>query len=413
MLKSFIEVVPESHFPIQNLPFGIFRTTKRSPRVGVAIGNFVLDMKEAQDLGYFRDVDGLPSEVFSKSHLNAFMACGRAVWSGVRRICQGILGEESVVGGDPELLSRLLVPMGSVTMLMPVQIGDYTDFYSSLEHATNVGTMFRGPDNALQPNWKHLPVGYHGRASSICAGNGAVQRPAGQLLINGEPTHGSTQKLDFELETAFFIGVGNRLGTPIPIDQSEDHIFGMVLMNDWSARDIQKWEYVPLGPFLGKSFYTTISPWIVTMEALAPFRVTPPSQTPLPLSYLRSSTPAAYDIQLEVALKPREMSDFVTICRTNQKYLYWTMDQQLAHHTVNGCKMRPGDLLGSGTISGPSPASLGCLLEMTHDGERPVRIGNGVTRGYLEDGDTVRMSGFAQGEGYRVGFGEFVNEVVA
>ena len=413
MLKSFIEVSKESHFPIQNLPFGVFRTTKRSPRIGVAIGDFVLDMKEAQDLGYFKEVDGLPEDVFSKSYLNAFMATSRSVWSGVRRRCQGLLGEESVeVRDNPELRARLLVPMESVTMLMPVQIGDYTDFYASLEHATNVGTMFRGRENALQPNWKHLPVGYHGRASSIIPGNGAVRRPAGQQLLNGQPVHGPSQKLDFELETAFFVGPGNRLGEPIPIDRAEDHIFGMVLLNDWSARDIQKWEYVPLGPFLGKNFCTTISPWVVTLEALAPFRVAPPPQDPEPLPYLRSSTPAAYDIQLEVALKPAESLEFVTVCRSNQKYLYWTMDQQLAHHTVNGCNMRPGDLLGSGTISGPSPASMGCLLEMTHDGERPVKVGEGVERGYLLDGDAVRMSGFGQGEGFRVGFGEIMNEIV-
>lgn len=412
MLKSFIEVSPESHFPIQNLPFGVFRTTKRSPRVGVAIGDFVLDMKEAQEMGLFREIEGLPEDVFSKSSLNAFMSTGREVWSGVRRRCQGLLGEESVeIRDNPELHSRLLVPMDNVTMLMPVQIGDYTDFYASLEHATNVGTLFRGQENALQPNWKHLPVAYHGRASSIIAGNGAVRRPAGQLLIAGQPAHRPTQKLDFELETAFFVGPGNRLGDPIPIDRAEDHIFGMVLLNDWSARDIQKWEYVPLGPFLGKNFCSTISPWIVTMEALAAFRVAPPPQDPEPLSYLRSSTPAAYDIQLEVAIKPAEGTEFVTVCRSNQKYLYWTMDQQLAHHTVNGCNMRPGDLLGSGTISGPSPASLGCLLELTHDGERKVRLGEGIERGYLQDGDTVRMSGFGQGEGFRVGFGEIVNDV--
>jgi fumarylacetoacetase len=306
----------------------------------------------------------------------------------------------------------MLVPMDSVTMLMPVQIGDYTDFYASLEHATRVGSLFRGPDNALQPNWRHLPVAYHGRASSIIAGNGAVRRPSGQQLLDGQPIYAPCQKVDFELETGFFVGTGNRHGEPIPIDRAEDHIFGMVLLNDWSARDIQKWEYVPLGPFLGKNFCTTISPWVVTMEALAPFRVAPPPQEPEPLSYLRSSTPASYDIQLEVSLKPAEGSEFVSICRSNQKYLYWTMDQQLAHHTANGCNMRPGDLLGSGTISGPTSVSMGCMLELTLDGERPVRLGEGVERGYLRDGDTVQMSGFGQGEGFRVGFGQLVNQIV-
>jgi len=413
MLKSFIEVGKDSHFPIQNLPFGVFRTTRRSPRIGVAIGDFVLDLKESQDMGYFRDIQDLPEHVFSETYLNAFMSTGRAVWSGVRRRCQEILGEESVeVRDNPELRTRMLVPMDSVTMLMPVQIGDYTDFYASLEHATRVGSLFRGPDNALQPNWRHLPVAYHGRTSSIIAGNDAVRRPSGQQLLDGQPIYAPCQKVDFELETGFFVGTGNRHGEPIPIDRAEDHIFGMVLLNDWSARDIQKWEYVPLGPFLGKNFCTTISPWVVTMEALAPFRVAPPPQEPEPLSYLRSSTPASYDIQLEVSLKPAEGSEFVSICRSNQKYLYWTMDQQLAHHTANGCNMRPGDLLGSGTISGPTSVSMGCMLELTLDGERPVRLGEGVERGYLRDGDTVQMSGFGQGEGFRVGFGQLVNQIV-
>ncbi len=413
MLKSFIEVGKDSHFPIQNLPFGVFRTTRRSPRIGVAIGDFVLDLKESQDMGYFRDIQDLSEHVFSETYLNAFMSTGRAVWSAVRRRCQEILGEESVeVRDNPELRTRMLVPMDSVTMLMPVRIGDYTDFYASLEHATRVGSMFRGPDNALQPNWRHLPVAYHGRASSIIAGNGAVRRPSGQQLLDRQPIYAPCQKVDFELETGFFVGTGNRQGEPIPIDRAEDHIFGMVLLNDWSARDIQKWEYVPLGPFLGKNFCTTISPWVVTMEALAPFRVAPPPQEPEPLSYLRSSTPASYDIQLEVSLKPAGGSEFVTICRSNQKYLYWTMDQQLAHHTANGCNMRPGDLLGSGTISGPTSVSMGCMLELTLDGERPVRLGEGVERGYLRDGDTVQMSGFGQGEGFRVGFGQLVNQIV-
>jgi fumarylacetoacetase len=413
MLTSFISVSEDSHFPIQNLPYGVFRTQKRSIRIGVAIGSYILDMKEVEDAGMLLGIEGLPERVFSEPTLNRFLSCGRMVWSVVSGRVQGILGERSVgVRDNEELRARLLVPMNIATMLIPVDVGDYTDFYASLEHATNVGTLFRGKDQALHANWKQMPIGYHGRASSIIAGNGAVRRPSGQILANGVPIHSPSQKLDFELETAFFIGVGNQLGQPIHVDQTEDHIFGMVLMNDWSARDVQKWEYVPLGPFLGKSFCTTISPWVVTMEALKPFQVIPPSQDPLPLPYLRSSTPATYDIQLEVRLRAAESDQFITISRSNHKYLYWTQAQQLAHHTVNGCNMRPGDLLGSGTISGPSTVSLGCMLELTHDGERPVVVDSGISRSYLHDGDAVKMTGFAQGDGFRVGFGDMVNEIV-
>lgn len=413
MMKSFIPVAPDSHFPIQNLPYGVFRTTKRSVRIGVAIGDFILDLREAEEHGLFRDIEGLPEGVFCEHYLNAFMKCGRSVWSAVRGRLQAVLGEESVGLRDDEgLRSKLFVSRSIATMLMPVKIGDYTDFYASLEHATNVGTMFRGAKDALQPNWKHLPVGYHGRASSIFTNGGPVRRPMGQILVDGSPVLAPSQKVDFEMETAFFVGVGNRSGEQISAERAIDHVFGMVLMNDWSARDIQKWEYVPLGPFLGKNFYTSISPWIVTMDALEPFRVQEPLQDPLPLEYLRTTGPNAYDIQLEVKLKSSSCADYTTVCRTNQKFLYWTMAQQLVHHTINGCNMMPGDLLGSGTISGPTSTSLGCLLELTQDGKEVFRLANGSERTYLQDGDTVKMSGFAQGDGFRVGFGELVNTIV-
>ncbi|HAC14821.1 MAG TPA: fumarylacetoacetase [Bacteroidetes bacterium] len=414
MMKSFIPVAPDSHFPIQNLPYGVFRTTKRSVRIGVAIGDFILDLREAEEHGLFRDIEGLPEGVFREHYLNSFMRCGRAVWSAVRGRLQAILGEESVELRDDEgLRAKLLVSRSIATMLMPVKIGDYTDFYASLEHATNVGTMFRGAKDALQPNWKHLPVGYHGRASSIFTNGGSVRRPMGQILVDGAPVLAASQKLDFEMETAFFVGVGNRSGERILAERAVDHVFGMVLMNDWSARDIQKWEYVPLGPFLGKNFYTSISPWVVTMDALEPFRVQEPQQDPQPLEYLRTTGPNAYDIQLEVKLKSASCDEYTTVCRTNQKFLYWTMAQQLAHHTINGCNMMPGDLLGSGTISGPTSTSMGCLLELTQDGKQPFRLSGGSERTYLQDGDTVKMSGFAQGHGYRVGFGELVNTIEA
>lgn len=411
MIRSFIPVAQDSHFPIQNLPYGVFRTTKRSPRIGVAIGDYIFDLKEVEAGGFLSGIEGLPDGVFQGQALNAFMGSGPAVWSAVRGRLQALLGEESVLAADEELRSRLLVSMSVATMLNPVSIGDYTDFYSSLEHAINVGTMYRGRENALQPNWKHLPVGYHGRSSSIFAGNGNVRRPMGQVLLENTPAYIATQKLDFELETAFFVGVGNRIGEKIDIARAEEHVFGMVLMNDWSARDIQKWEYVPLGPFLGKNFHTSISPWVVTMEALKPFKVSPPPQDPLPLPYLQDPSPFTFDIALEVQIRPAGHNEFSTICRTNHKYLYWTISQQLTHHASNGCNLRTGDLLGSGTISGPSPSSLGCLLELTQDGKNPVSFGEGVSRTYLEDGDTVRMTGYVTGDGFNIGFGELINSI--
>lgn len=416
MQKSFINVSPKSHFPIQNLPYGVFRTTNRSPRIGVAIGDFVLDLAVLADASYFKSIESLPDGVFKKYSLNAFMSLGRPTWKAVRvRLIEILSAENRELQDDESTLSEALIKRDEVTMLLPAQIGDYTDFYASLEHATNVGTMFRGADNALNPNWKHLPVGYHGRSSSITAGNGNIRRPSGQIAPSDHPTPrlSPTQKLDLELETAFFVGPGNTHGTPIPIESAENHIFGMVLLNDWSARDIQKWEYVPLGPFLGKSFHSTISPWVVTLDALEPFRTNQPPQSPPTLSYLTPQHPSAYNIQLEVTLKTENMSAPDTICRTNFKFLYWSMVQQLAHHTINGCNMRSGDLLGSGTISGPSPASLGSLLEITWNGERPLKLSNGELRRFLEDGDIVKLSGYAQGDGYRVGFGELVNTVTS
>jgi fumarylacetoacetase len=304
--------------------------------------------------------------------------------------------------------------MREARMHLPVAIGGYTDFYSSKEHATNVGSMFRDPKNALLPNWRHLPVAYNGRASSVVVSDTPVRRPRGQLKLPDadEPIFGPTRKLDFELETAFIVGEGNALGEPIAVDQAEKHIFGLVLMNDWSARDIQQWEYVPLGPFNSKTFATSISPWIVTLDALAPFRVAGPVQDPRPLPYLAQSGAHGLDVHLEIALALSNGA-LATISRTNARHLYWSMAQQLAHHTVSGCNTQVGDLMGSGTISGSTPDSFGSLLELAWNGQRPLALAGGATRSFLEDGDEAIMTGWCQGDGYCVGFGEVRGEIVA
>jgi fumarylacetoacetase len=298
-------------------------------------------------------------------------------------------------------------------MNLPAEIGDYTDFYSSREHATNVGTMFRGREKALQPNWLHMPVAYHGRASSVVVSSTDIRRPYGQTIAPGaeEPVFETSKEMDFELEMGYFVGSGNELGRPIPIDEAANHIFGLVLVNDWSARDIQRWEYRPLGPFLAKNLATSISPWVVTLEALEPFRCPGPEQEPQPLPYLRSPREGAFDIQLEVHLQSQEMAEPAVISRSNFRYLYWNMAQQLAHHTITGCNMRPGDLLASGTISGPTPDSYGSLLELAWRGTRPITLPNGEERSFLEDGDRVTLTGWCQGDGYRVGFGEVKGEI--
>ncbi|MBT8399433.1 MAG: fumarylacetoacetase [Rhodothermia bacterium] len=404
-LTSFIPTPPESDFPIQNLPYGVFRSAGAQRHVGVAIGDKIFDCTVAEEKGLL----GTPQasrRLFQDGSLNALMGAGQDTWRAVRVQLQGLLTTDSRIREDSETLGQLLVDRKSAAMLLPARIGDYTDFYSSKEHATNVGTMFRGKDNALQPNWLHLPVGYHGRASSIVVSGTPVKRPCGQLKPDdGPPVYGASRLLDYELETGFFIGPGNEMGTPLSIEEAESHIFGMILVNDWSARDIQKWEYVPLGPFLGKSFATTISPWVVTMDALQPFRCPGPSQEPAPLDYLRQKTNFAFDINLEASLTAPG-DDPLVVTRSNFKFLYWNMLQQLAHHAVNGCNLRPGDLLASGTISGSTEESFGSLLERTWRGTKPLTLPAGDTRKFIEDGDTVTLRGWAQGDGYRVGFGE-------
>ncbi len=408
-LRSFIPVKPDSDFPIQNLPYGVFRRVDGRRAVGVAIGDQVLDLTEAESAGL------LKTSYFGEPSLNAFMGAGREVWRSVRAQVSQLLREDvTTLRDDADMRDRVLVPQSEVTMELPAEIGDYTDFYSSREHATNVGTMFRGADNALMPNWLHLPVAYHGRASSVVPTGTAVHRPCGQTRPNDEepPVFGPSRLVDFELEMGFFVGPGSTLGNPIPVENAADHIFGMVLVNDWSARDIQKWEYQPLGPFLAKNFATTISPWVVTMDALEPFRCAGPTQDPEPLPYLRSSGPQAFDIQLEVGLKTPKMQTAASIAHSNFKYMYWSVVQQLAHHTVTGCNVRPGDLMASGTISGPDKGSRGSLLELTWRGTEPLQFETGEERKFMQDGDELWLSGYCQGEGYRVGFGECRGEVL-
>ncbi|MFH4973635.1 hypothetical protein AB6A40_000344 [Gnathostoma spinigerum] len=406
---SFIEVSSECDFPIQNLPYGVF-STKDNPRkrIGVAIGEFILDLSVIK---HFFDGPELVEHqcVFEKETLNAFMSLPCTAWHEARTVLRSLLSRDSPkLRDDPDLRAKALIPRATATMHLPVEIGDYTDFYSSIYHATNVGIMFRGKDNALMPNWKWLPVGYHGRSSSVVPSGTAIHRPVGQSKADdaSTPTVGPSKLVDFELETAFFVGgPATKLGDRIDMDEAAKRIFGMVLMNDWSARDIQKWEYVPLGPFLGKSFGTTISPWIVTMEALTPFITQNMIQDPAPLPYLKHTDDYNFDINLEVSIKPPNSKVDYVICRSNFKYMYWTMKQQLVHHTVNGCNVRAGDLMGSGTISGPEPESYGSMLELSWRGTSTVKVGS-ETRKFLADGDEVNLRGWCSGDGYRVGFGD-------
>jgi len=414
-LRSFVPVAADSHFPIQNLPYGVFRPKSGgAPQIGVAIGNQVLRVAVLEERGLLRVLSQVPQRVFGEQTLNAFLALGPAAWREARAAISRLLRSDEPTFRDDPSREHAFIAQKDVEMVLPVSIGDYTDFYASREHATNVGTMFRGADKALMPNWLHLPVGYHGRSSSIVISGTDLHRPHGQMSASdtGPPTFGPSKALDFELEVASVIGVGNELGQPITVDRALEHVFGLVLLNDWSARDIQRWEYVPLGPFLGKNFGTSISPWIVTLDALEPFRAPGPVQDPQALPYLRSIGDATYDIQLEVTLQGHGMNCAHCISRSNFKHLYWSLAQQVAHHTVNGCNLRAGDLLASGTISGPSADSYGSMLELAWKGTRPIVFPNAETRSYLQDGDQITMTGWCQGKGYRVGFGEVTGRIL-
>ena len=412
-LKSWVEVPTNSDFSIQNLPFGIIKTPNLMPRVAVRIGDKVLDLKTLFVLGY---LENLPYELgdFDSEFLNKMMKRGKKATRDLRnRISKLLDVNQADLQKNQHHVDQVLLAVESVEMCMPIQIEDYTDFYSSKEHATNVGVMFRDPANALLPNWLWIPVGYHGRASSVVLSGQSIYRPKGQVkpVETEDPIFAPSSQLDFELEMGFFTYDGKPLGDSISTAEAEEFIFGMCLFNDWSARDIQKWEYIPLGPFLAKNFASSISAWIVTLDAMEPFKVDSPEQTPEVLSYLKFDGLKSYDINLEVAIEPENAQETV-ISRSNFKYMYWNMAQQLAHHTVNGCNVRGGDLMGSGTISGPTEDSYGSMLELAWKGTKPVKMNDGTERKFILDKDTVIMRGYSEKEGIRVGFGEVSTKVL-
>lgn len=405
--KSWLNVPENSDFPIQNIPFGVFLTKDDVITIGTRIGDYAIDLGALQQLNYFEGID-LTDDMFMQDTLNDFISDGKKTWRLVRNRIGDIFDSNNPkLRDNPEHREIVIFTMDEVEMQLPVLIGDYTDFYSSKEHATNVGKMFRDPDNALLPNWLHIPVGYHGRSSTIIPSGIPVHRPMGQTLPNGEttPVFGPSRLVDFELETAFITTDANIMGENIPVTEAEDYIFGMVLLNDWSARDIQKWEYVPLGPFLAKNFASSISPWIVTMDALEPFRCKGPVQEPTPLPYLQQKGKHAFDINLEVYIEP-ENAVPTLVSKSNFKYMYWSMSQQLAHHTSNGCRVNSGDMMGSGTISGPTQDSFGSMLELTWGGKNPLIMSDGTERKFINDNDTVTIKGHCQNSSVRIGFGE-------
>ena len=417
-LTSFIDIAADSDFSIHNLPYGIFSDAKdaasnNNRRAGVAIGEQVLDLSILEAEGLLSLTGG---PYFDQPTLNAFIDSGRDNWTKARSTIQTLLSADNdTLRDNADLQAKALFKQADVTMHLPVHVPGFTDFYSSKEHATNVGTMFRDPKNALLPNWTEMPVGYNGRASTVIVSGTDVIRPSGQLKPNPDerPIFSPCKRLDFELETAFVVGRGNDIGQPIAVDAAADHIFGMVLLNDWSARDIQKWEYVPLGPFNAKTFASEVSPWIVTMDALAPFKTTCPTQEPKPLAYLNEKdSNNSFDINLSVELLPENSSEATVVCETNFKYMYWSMAQQLTHHTITGCKVEVGDMMGSGTISGPTPDSYGSMLEIAWNATKPVTLKGGETRSFIEDGDTVIMKGYSEKDGIRVGFGEVRGKVL-
>ena len=417
-LTSFIDIAADSDFSIHNLPYGIFSDAKdaasnNNRRAGVAIGEQVLDLSILEAEGLLSLTGG---PYFDQPTLNAFIDSGRDNWTKARSTIQTLLSADSdTLRDNKDLQAKALFKQADVTMHLPVHVPGFTDFYSSKEHATNVGTMFRDPKNALLANWTEMPVGYNGRASTVIVSGTDVIRPSGQLKPNADerPIFSPCKRLDFELETAFVVGRGNDIGQPITVDAATDHIFGMVLLNDWSARDIQKWEYVPLGPFNAKTFASEVSPWIVTMDALAPFKTACPTQEPKPLAYLNEKdSNNSFDINLSVELLPENSDEATVVCETNFKYMYWSMAQQLTHHTITGCKVEIGDMMGSGTISGPTPDSYGSMLEIAWNATKPVTLKGGETRSFIEDGDTVIMKGYSEKDGIRVGFGEVRGKVL-
>lgn len=412
--KTWLETSADTDFPIQNIPFGVFLTRDDIITIGTRIGDFAIDLGALHQLGYFSEIP-LTDDIFLQDSLNDFIADGRKTWRAVRnRISELFEAGNEELRDKKEHCERVIFAMEEVEMQLPVQIGDYTDFYSSKEHAVNLGSIYRDPQNALLPNWMHLPVAYHGRSSSIIPSGIPVHRPQGQKLPNGatNPIFGPSRQLDFELEMAFITTAANELGQPIPVDQAEEYIFGLVLFNDWSARDIQRWEYAPLGPFLGKNFASSVSPWIVTLDALEPFRTASPKPEKELLPYLQYSGKKTFDINLEVSIQPEGKAETV-VTHSNFKYLYWNMSQQLAHHTINGCPVNSGDMMGSGTISGDTPKSFGSMIELSWKGSKPVKLDEGGDRKFIEDKDTVIMRGHCEKAGAaRIGFGEVKTKIL-
>ena len=411
-MKSFITYDSESDFSIYNIPFGVAFIAEEYPTCVTRIGDTVVDLAMLYEAGYLDNL-GLEENVFEAMVLNPFIELGKEITVPVREHIQKLFLEGSDLSKDTDLQANAFFDLNDVQMMLPVHIPNYTDFYSSIEHATNVGKMFRDPENALLPNWKHLPVGYHGRSSSIVSSGTAIHRPKGQTkpADSDMPVFGPSKRLDFELEMAFITNTYTELGDSVTTENAEDHIFGMVLFNDWSARDLQKWEYVPLGPFLAKNFGSSVSPWIVTLEALNPFRVAGPKQDPEVLPYLKYEGEKNFDINLQVGLTPQDSEETV-ICNSNFKYMYWNMAQQLAHHTVNGCNIEVGDMYASGTISGKDENSYGSMLEISWSGQKPVKLKDGQERSFIEDYDTVTMRGWSEKDGKRVGFGEVVTQIL-
>lgn len=417
-LRSWVEVDENSDFPIQNIPFGIYRPKGGGDlHVATAIGDYVLDLAYLDDAGLFNGTVVEGTEVFHEPTLNALMSMGRKAWKEIRLVISRLLRQEASngdLGNNKDLRNMALISMNEVEMQLPVDIGDYTDFYSSKEHATNVGKMFRPDGEPLLPNWLHLPVAYHGRASSVILSGTDIVRPKGQTKAPDAPapSFGNSERLDFELEMGVLIGAGNSLGEAVSVNAAEDYVFGLALVNDWSARDIQTWEYQPLGPFLAKNFATSLSPWIITLEALEPFRCSGPKQDPKPLEYLRNTKDSTFDINLEIYLKTENMDSDQLISSSNYNYLYWNMNQQIAHHTITGCNLRTGDLLASGTISGPGKDNRGSMLELSWLWTKPIKLSNGDERKSLDDGDTVTLRGWCQGDGYRIGFGDCTGTIL-
>lgn len=406
-MKSFINYPQNSDFSIHNIPFGVAVFNREYIACCTRIGDLVIDLATLYDYGFFDEIEGLNENVFEAYTLNEFIELGKPVTNAVRLKIQELLLEGSSLSHDEKTIEECFYDLDKVQMMMPLHVQNYTDFYSSIEHATNVGKMFRDPANALLPNWKHLPVGYHGRASSIVVSGINFHRPKGQMKPADaeKPIFGASKQLDFELEMAFVLNKNTEIGESISTQEAEDAIFGMVIFNDWSARDIQSWEYVPLGPFLGKNFCSSISPWVVTLEALEPFRTASPKQEPEVLDYLKFEGDKNFDINLEVYLQP-ENGEENLICKSNYKYMYWNMTQQLAHHTINGCNVEVGDLYASGTISGSEPNSFGSMLELTWREQKPLKLSDGTERKFINDHDTIIIRGFSEKDGIRVGFGE-------